>query len=215
MSPTTLPFRYGVVVPVKPRVVAKSRLRPLGDEARAGLVVAFAVDTIQAALESPQVARVLVMTDDHELAGDLAEMGVEVIPDGTSRDLNASLVLAAAELHRRDPELRVAALCADLPALRSDELTRVLAAAPDGVMSFVADSDHVGTTAVLAPEVQRFRPRFGHGSRAAHLAAGAHEIELVDVPSVRRDVDTPADLEAARELGLGPRSAMLVTGLRL
>jgi 2-phospho-L-lactate/phosphoenolpyruvate guanylyltransferase len=215
MSILPSPLRYGVLVPVKPPAVAKSRLHTLGDEARIALVVAFAVDTIAAAMESPLVDQVLAVTDDHVLASGLTEIGARVIPDGTPGDLNGSLMLAAAELHRRDPGLRLAALCADLPALRSDELTRALSAAPSDRESFVADADGVGTTALLAPSLEEFRPMFGHGSRQAHLDAGAWEIDVVDVPTLRRDVDTREDLIAALALGVGSRTALVATGLRL
>ena len=98
-----LEARFGVVVPVKPPAVAKSRLGGLGDDVRRALASAFAADTVEAALASERVACVLVVTDDHGLARDLADPGVEVIPDGAADDLNASLVQAAAELHPPAP----------------------------------------------------------------------------------------------------------------
>lgn len=204
---------FGVVVPVKPPAVAKSRLGGLGDEVRRALAAAFAADTVEAALSCPRVASVLVVTDDHVLARELAVCGAEVIPDGAADDLNASLVQAAAELLRRHPGLHLAALCADLPALRAVDLARALDAAPGERMGFVADADGVGTTAVTAPGLDTFRPCFGHGSRAEHLAAGAGEIELEGIPSLRRDVDTPADLADVLRLGIGPRTSRVTAGL--
>ena len=213
--PATPTDRFAVLVPVKPPAFAKSRLRDLGDDARRDLAAAFAVDTVTAAAACPLVDRVLVVTDDHELARGLADVGVDVIPDGTSDDLNGSLVQAAAELARRRPLLRPVALCADLPALRTEELTRVLAEAASHRAAFVADADGVGTTALTAGHAEDFQPCFGRGSRAAHLAAGADEITLDDIASVRRDVDTPADLAAALDLGVGVRTSLVTTGLRL
>lgn len=209
----TSPPRYGVLVPVKPPAVAKSRLGGLGDVARAGLATAFAVDTVSAALACPTVGCVLAVTDDHHLAAALAAAGAQVVPDGVAEDLNGSLEQAAAELHRRRPDLAVAALCADLPALRTDQLTRVLAAADPRTMSFLADTEGRGTTVLTAPDPDGFRPRFGPGSRRAHLAAGAYEIQLSDVATVRRDVDTPDDLAAALALGVGPRTALASTAV--
>jgi 2-phospho-L-lactate/phosphoenolpyruvate guanylyltransferase len=58
-----------------------------------------------------------------------------------------------------------------------------------------------------------FRPAFGLASRARHAARGAIELGLTDVPGLRRDVDTPADLRGAAELGLGTRTAPLATEL--
>lgn len=212
MSSTSVEHPYAVLVPVKPPTVAKSRLAPLGDEVRRDLASAFAMDTVAALLSCPTVARVLVVTDDHVLARAMSELGADVIPDGTS-DLNGTLLQGAAEMHRRDPTLRLAAVCADLPALRPDELSSALAAAATG-MSFVADQERVGTTVVIASDLEAFRPAFGAGSRRQHLDAGAHEVDGVDVPSVRRDVDDPDDLAQALALGVGPRTSLVTTGLR-
>ncbi len=205
--------RYGVIVPVKPPAVAKSRLGELGDDVRRELAAAFAADTVDAARRCDRVASVLVMTDDHLLAAEFARAGVDVLPDGAGRDLNAALVQAAAEMLRRYPGLRIAALCADLPALRPDDLSRVLDAAPKDRMGFVSDAESIGTTLVTAPDLDTFRPRFGTESRDLHLDAGAHEIELGDVASMRRDVDTPADLSQALRYGVGVRSARVTTDL--
>jgi 2-phospho-L-lactate guanylyltransferase len=213
MPPPTAPA-YGVVVPVKPPRVAKSRLAPLGDEVRRRLVVAFATDTVMAALRTPEVRAVMVVTDDHLLARGMADHGAHVIPDGVADDLNASLVQGAAETARRWPGVRLAALCADLPALRPAELSAALRAAGDR-MSFVADADGTGTTAYFAPDVADFDPRFGAGSRAAHLAAGGTEILEPGLVTLRRDVDTTDDLRHALELGVGTRTSSVVTALGL
>ncbi|WP_148574554.1 2-phospho-L-lactate guanylyltransferase [Nocardioides caldifontis] len=203
--------RFGVVVPVKPLRVAKSRLAPLGDELRRELVAAFAVDTVVAVSESPSVGGVLVVTDEVGLARELQELGVAAVPDGTSGDLNATLQQGAAELVRRRPDLAPVAMCADLPCLRSDELTATLAGCTPGSAAFVPDAAGTGTTLYTAPDLERFRPRFGPGSRGAHETAGA--LPLAAPPSLRRDVDTAEDLEAARELGVGARTGWVLTRL--
>jgi 2-phospho-L-lactate/phosphoenolpyruvate guanylyltransferase len=207
--------RFAVLVPVKPPSFAKSRLSDLGDDARRDLATAFAVDTVTAALECPSVDRVLVVTDDADLARGLGHLGVDTLPDGTSDDLNGTLRLAAAEMHRRHPTLRLAALCADLPALRPDELSLVLQAARSDRMVFVADEQREGTTVLLAPSLDTFAPAFGPGSRRGHLAAGAVEVEGIHVPSVRRDVDDRGDLVEAMRLGVGARTSLVVTALGL
>ena len=205
--------RFAVLVPVKPPAIAKSRLAPLGDDVRRDLAAAFATDTVAALLSCERVARVLVVTDDHVLARAMSDLGADVIPDGTS-DLNGTLLQAAAEMHRRDPALRLAAVCADLPALRPEEFSTALASSAAEGMSFVADQERVGTTVLIASDIEVFRPAFGAGSRRQHLDAGAHEIDEVDVPSVRRDVDDPDDLAQALALGVGPRTSLVTTGLR-
>ena len=218
MTETPLPAShpFGVVVPVKQAVVAKSRLQPLGDVARRELVSAFAVDTVAAALECPLVDCVLVVTDDVRLARAARELGALAVPDGESGSLNASLAQGAAEVVRLRPGLRPVALCADLPALRPEHLSAALEdAARRPMPAFVADSAGMGTTMYAAPALSLFDPRFGPRSREAHLAQGAVEVQLDDIDSLRQDVDTPADLRAAAELGVGSRTAWVVTTLGL
>jgi 2-phospho-L-lactate/phosphoenolpyruvate guanylyltransferase len=205
--------RFGVVVPVKPLSVAKSRLAELGDGPRRELVAAFAVDTVIAALETPVVAGVLVVTDDVDLARSLTVLGVAAVPDGTSGDLNGTLRQGAAEVVRRHPGTAPVALCADLPCLRPSDLTAALTGAPASEPAFVADASGTGTTLYTAPDLARFAPRFGPGSRAAHLEVGAVELAVQEDSPLRRDVDTPDDLLQARALGVGARTAWVLTRL--
>jgi 2-phospho-L-lactate/phosphoenolpyruvate guanylyltransferase len=44
---------------------------------------------------------------------------------------------------------------------------------------------------------------FGPGSAGRHAGSGGHEISADALPSLRRDVDTAADLDAALLLGVG------------
>lgn len=213
--PRSAASTFCLLVPVKRVARAKSRLAPLGDAARRALVAAFALDTVSAALAAGRVGEVLVVTDDEDLAPRLAGLGAHVLPDGVAGDLNGSLLQAAAEAGRRWPGLAPAALCADLPALRPEELGRALRSAAAHPSSFVPDIAGVGTTMVLASSVELFRPRFGLGSREAHLVGGAHELVEIDVPTLRRDVDTPADLRDALRLGVGAHTARVADGLRL
>jgi 2-phospho-L-lactate guanylyltransferase len=220
MSETSLPPSpsrpFGVVVPVKPAAVAKSRLHPLGDSARRELAGAFAVDTVVAALDCPVVDRVLVVTDDIALARSMRELGVLAIPDGQSGSLNASLAQGAAELVRLRPGLRPVALCADLPALRPRDLAAALEfSANRTAPTFVADAVGAGTTMYTAPLLSSFDPRFGPRSKELHLSHGATEVAVQDIASLRQDVDTPEDLRAAARLGVGSRTAFVITSLRL
>lgn len=198
--------QYVAVVPVKPPAVGKSRLGLSGD-IRRELAAAFALDTVMACLGTAAVAEVLAVTDDAVFALDLAAAGCAVLPDGPSGDLNASLVLAAAEAARRWPSLRPVAVCADLPALRPDDLAEALATAATYESAFVADVAGVGTT-MYSAVTGAFLPRFGPGSRAAHLVGGAVELPGT-LASLRQDVDDLVDLACAAALGLGPHTARL------
>lgn len=196
---------YAVLVPVKPLALAKSRLVGLADARRRALAAAFALDTVAVAAATPGVVGVLAVTDDFRFAAELTGRGCAVIPDGVTGDLNGSLLQAAHEAARRWPGARLAAVCADLPALRATDLAAALRAVPDDRPGFVADAAGLGTT-TYAAALAHFAPRFGPGSRAAHLEAGCAEITGA-LASLRQDVDGPADLVRARALGVGPATA--------
>ncbi|WP_201931097.1 2-phospho-L-lactate guanylyltransferase [Nocardioides donggukensis] len=203
---TTAATSFTVLVPVKPPVRGKSRLAGLPDDQRQRLAAAFALDTITAARATASVGEVMVVTDDHAFAATARERGCTVLPDGVSGDLNATLVQAAHEAVRRWPGSGLAALCADLPALRPEDLAGALAQVPAGGAAFVADAHGTGTT-MYAAAVGHFDPHFGVGSRAAHLRAGATEIPG-RIASLRHDVDDVGDLGRALVLGVGTETAL-------
>lgn len=194
-----------VIIPVKPPAVGKSRLA-MSDDRRSALATSFALDTIDAAVAADQVIGVLVVTDDHRFALRAQSRGCDVIPDGVSGDLNASLVQAAHEAQRRWPGTRIAVLCADVPALTPAELDEALLGMSPGSTAFVRDADGSGTTLYAAPDVAAFEPAFGRGSAQAHLDSGAAEV-LGALPRLRRDVDDRSDLAAAMALGVGSHTS--------
>jgi 2-phospho-L-lactate guanylyltransferase len=209
-----------VVVPVKSLGAAKSRLRGAADggagdpAAHTRLTLALAHDTVAAARAARRVRTVLLVSSDPVVAAEFAAVGVEVVPDGAVPDgvvpdgvagLNAAYAHGAALLRRRDPRTAVAALQADLPALVAGDLDAALAAAAAHPRAFVADADGTGTTLLVAGPGVPLHPAFGAGSAAAHAASGAVALGG-GWPGLRRDVDTPDDLRAAADIGLGPHT---------
>lgn len=204
---------FVVVLPVKPPVHGKSRLRDVPDGRRVELAEAFALDTVTACLAATSVAAVLVVTDDAVLAVQLARMGCAAVPDGDSSGLNAALLQGVAEAGRRWPDLQPVALLGDLPALRPADLDEALASlVPDGP-SYVADADGTGTVLYTAP-IDQFAPAFGARSAEAHRFGGALPVPGV-LASLRRDVDDVDDLMLAVALGVGPATARIVGELEL
>ncbi|MEU3188068.1 2-phospho-L-lactate guanylyltransferase [Streptomyces sp. NPDC006923] len=200
--------RWSLVVPLKPLPLAKSRLAGVaGDALRPRLALAFAQDTVAAALACPAVLNVAVVTDDPTAAAELAALGARIVPDAPAAGLNAALAHGARAVRAARPGAPVAALNADLPALRPGELARVLDAAAEFPRAFLADAAEIGTTLLAASPNSELGPAFGGPSRSRHLSSGAVEIVLAEVDSVRRDVDTGDDLLVAAALGLGPYTA--------
>ena len=202
------------MIPVKPLARAKSRLADTAaDGLRPGLALAFAQDTVTAALACAAVRDVAVVTDDALAGRELAALGARIVPDEPGGGLNAALEHAAAAVRAERPESAVAALNADLPALRPAELARTLDAAAEFPRAFLPDAAEIGTTLLTARPGRELRPAFGPDSRARHRASGAVELGPGGVDSVRQDVDTGADLRTALALGVGPRTAAMAARL--
>ena len=203
-------MRWGLVVPVKSLALAKTRFGPRSDDERRQLALAFARDTLAAALAGLEVARVVVVTGDPDVVAALRRPGVDLLDedDSTGGGLNAAILQGAGVLQDQDPQLGTAALCADLPALRAEELDEALRQAAGHAHAFVADATGQGTTLLCARPEARLDPRFGDGSATAHATAGAVPLHGV-WPSLRRDVDDEADLAAALTLGVGSSTTAL------
>ncbi len=204
---------WSVVVPAKRLALAKTRLTPLpgalGGPPQAAhdrLVLALLADTVAAALASPAVAGVLVVTDDPSAAAEVTRLGARAVPDQPDRGLNPALAHGA----RATGATTVAALSSDLPALRPAELTAALAAADCAPRCFVADAQGTGTT-LLTADGTELAPAFGAGSAQRHAAGGAVLLRG-RWPGLARDVDTPGDLRAALALGVGRHTAALLGG---
>src|SRR5439155_26409431 len=132
----------------------KTRLRGAADDgvgeptAHAKLALALAHDTVAAVQATIGVGRLLVVSSDPVVAAELAAVGVEVVPDGPVAGLNQAYAHGARLLGSTGP---VAALQADLPALRPAQLDAALAAAwaaftRGAPAAFCADAEGTGTT---------------------------------------------------------------------
>ena len=173
---------WTILVPLKPPAEGKSRLRGLQGN-HEDLVRALARSTLIAAAASPLVERIVVIGTPLP--------GFESVPDPFG-DLNPALAHAA-----RQVEGPVAALPADLPALRPAELTEALTMAT--ARAFVPDFEGTGTVLLAAP-IGELNPLFGPGSAARHEQSGARRLPG-SWPTLRRDVDTAVDLREAIRLG--------------
>lgn len=200
--------KWAIVVPVKRLDAAKTRLQ-LDPDVRIELALAIASDTVRAALACPSTAVVIAVSDDSRAAPVLRALGAVVVPDRPDAGLNPALQHGA-KVAEVPAGAGVAALAADLPALRPEDLANVLEATAQHGVVVVADAAGAGTTLLAAAEAARFEPMFGTESRARHVAAGAVDLSESAGLSLRCDVDTIADLTTAYRLGLGPATTHVV-----
>lgn len=210
---------WGVVVPVKHLDRAKSRLdvsalpgAAAHRDVRQNLALAFAVDTVEAVVAARRVAAVVVVTSEPRVVDALSRYPQVRFVADQGNGLNGAVragVAALAAAHAGPG----AVVLGDLPALRATDLDDVLAQAQMHARALVPDTDGSGTTLLTALDIGRLVPRFGPGSRAAHVAAGHHVLTVDGGATVRRDVDSADDLEAAVRLGVGPATAHVLARL--
>jgi 2-phospho-L-lactate guanylyltransferase len=204
-----------VVVPVKRGDIAKSRLSGVTAMLRVQLARAFPADCVEAALAADLVGTVVVVTDDTVATATFRELGAEVIPDVPDAGLNPALQHARAHVRSRHGHRPVAVLSGDLPSLRPAALSTALTRAHPFARAFLPDLAGHGTTLLTAASGADLDPRFGPASRRHHLASGARELDPDGLDSVRRDVDTPADLQDAVRLGVGRHTRAVLERHRL
>jgi 2-phospho-L-lactate/phosphoenolpyruvate guanylyltransferase len=199
------------VIALKPMEHAKSRLA-VPDPLRRRLAWTMALDTLSALCRA--LPHVLVVSDQPALEARLrrAELAVEVISESGHVGMNSALTRGALSLHA-EGFISVLACVGDLPALRPESVSLILDASRSHPRSFVADASGVGTTMLVAHDVE-LAPQFQGRSAAAHHASGAVGLvaEAIGSPvaDARRDVDTEADLAAAIGLGVGPATSALI-----
>jgi 2-phospho-L-lactate/phosphoenolpyruvate guanylyltransferase len=206
--------RWTVIIPAKTLPAAKSRLvdASVDAAAHARLVEAIRADTLSAVAAVPQIARVVVVRD-RAVPDEPAAPGAPERHVLTQRRPGLNAALGEAALHARHawPADGVAALVADLPALRADELQAALVAAAAHSRAHVPDADGTGTTMLTAGPGVTLEPAFGVGSAQRHATTST---ALDGGPGLRRDVDTAADLHAAVELGVGPSTSAALAAAR-
>jgi 2-phospho-L-lactate guanylyltransferase len=199
-APTT---EWVVVIPVKGTPSAKSRFGP-GDHT--GLALAIALDTVEAALATPSVSGVLVVTSaaastifDQTEALVLIEDEPHGLAEAIAQGVETAVAMGAAGRG-------VAVLLGDLPALRPEELGEALDLARATGLAMVADAEGTGTTLITAADGATHRPLFGPGSADAHRAAGYLPLDIPALSGLRSDVDTLEEL-IALDGRLGPHTA--------
>ena len=200
-----------LIIAVKRLAAAKTRLAPVfSARTRENVVLAMLVDTLTAAAGVASVGSITVITPDEAAAAAAAGLGANVLADPTPEGHHDPLnnAIAAAERAVAASFSNVVVLQGDLPALQTQELAEAIAAARHHRRSFVADRPATGTAALCAFG-SMLDPQFGPDSCARHRRSGA--IELTGAwPGLRCDVDTPADLAAARRLGVGAATARAI-----
>jgi 2-phospho-L-lactate guanylyltransferase len=187
------------ILPIKRLDESKQRLAPeLTAGPRRALAEAMFADVLTALRRSSAIDRILVISSDHSAQRIAAGRGAVVLEDaGVGHNEAATLGIADALEQGRERVLLVPGDCPLLDPAELDALVAHPAGAPSVLI--VPDRHGTGTNALLLTPPDAITPAFGPGSCARHQqlaeAQGAAP-DLVSVPSLALDVDTPEDLAA-------------------
>jgi 2-phospho-L-lactate guanylyltransferase len=192
-------MRTLAVLPVKTFTEAKARLRRgLSPGERRALAEAMFCDVLIALRRTPSVQEILVVSADHAAQQIAAGYGARVLDDQE----HGHNVAARHGIHAaiESGAERALLVPSDCPIVDPSELEALLARDAGGRSVLIVPDRHgTGTNALVLTPPDVLAPAFGPGSRERHLA-NAHDAgiegEIVAVPSLAFDVDTPDDLEA-------------------
>ena len=192
------------IVPVKPLRRGKSRLSGiLTEDERADLNRKLLQHTLETLSELKEVEEVLVVSRDPQVLTIARNYGARTVREDGQPDLNTALrratVIAQVYATRG-----VLVLPADLPLIsREDALALVERASDPPVVVIAPDRHQKGTNALLIAPAGLIEYDFGENSFQRHCnlvkKAGAR-LEIVNLPSLGLDLDSPEDLEIIKNL---------------
>jgi 2-phospho-L-lactate/phosphoenolpyruvate guanylyltransferase len=192
------------IVPVKPLRRGKSRLAGiLTEDERADLNRTLLQHTLETLTTLKEVEEVLVISRDPQVLTIARNYGARTVREDGQPDLNTALnratVIAQVYATRG-----VLVLPADLPLIsRGDALVLVERANDPPVVVIAPDRHQKGTNALLIAPAGLIEYQFGENSFQRHCnlvkKAGAR-LEIVNLPSLGLDLDSPEDLEIVRNL---------------
>jgi 2-phospho-L-lactate/phosphoenolpyruvate guanylyltransferase len=195
-------MRTIAILPIKHFDAAKQRLSAeLSGGARRALAEAMFSDVLVALRRSEAIDSVLVVTADHgaqQIAGGYGAMVLDDEEHGHTAAAKRG-VRAAVEAEAQ----RALLVPGDCPLLDPAELDNLIGRhTPRRSALIVPDRHGTGTNSLLLTPPGSLAPSFGPGSAQRHAATAESDgtdHEIVEVPSLALDVDTPEDLAALRE----------------
>ena len=191
------------ILPVKSFRDAKQRLEPALEPApRRLLAEAMFADVLIALRRANSVTATLAVSSDEAAQRIAGAYGASLLhDDGGGHNGAARKGIRHAVAHGFE---RVLLVPGDCPAVDPGEVDELLRRHRRGPAALVVPDRHgSGTNALVLSPPDALEPSFGPGSRERHVVrAGECELdcEVVEVPTLALDVDTPEDLEALRRM---------------
>jgi 2-phospho-L-lactate guanylyltransferase len=202
------------VIPVKETAGAKQRLgTAIPDALRSRFALAMLEDVLTALSSVPELGGIAVVTLDAEAIRLASRHGARIFSEG-AREGQTGAVAAAAQLFEQQGRSAMLAVPGDIPLIRPEEVSRILAA-HDRVPDFVIAPAHDkrGSNAILCAPPSCVPLRFGDDSFLPHLEAARRagiEPKILPMPGIGLDIDHPRDLDAFLKIPSNTRTRLLL-----
>ncbi len=187
-----------LLIPVKSLTTAKQRLaNALTQSQRSQLAEAMLRDVMTAASGVLGRIDVALVTGDARAQTLAREFGFGVIEDTRNESETAAIEMATAWCEERGYDTTIV-VPGDIPLITSDELHRVLDAAPPAGAVFVPAYDRRGSNCILRRPASLIPLRFGNDSFLPHCEAmrkTGKELVILEMPGIGLDIDNPHELD--------------------
>lgn len=186
------------VIPVKSLSLSKQRLADILTEVqRQALAEAMFRDVLMAAMSTPSILRVLVVTSDNNVTKIARHHGAEVLIEPEHcMGLNEAIALGVHHVELQGGS-KALVLHGDVPLANSKDLDYLVKTHFEGAVTLVPDADENGTNGMLFDLPAEFVFQYGEGSYQKHLQV-ARELGLIcnilELPDLTLDIDNPDDL---------------------
>ncbi len=191
-------MRGVLLIPVKSLSTAKQRLaEALNQSQRSQLAEAMLRDVMNAVSGVRNRIAVALVTGDVHAQQLACEFGFGVIEDTRNESETAAIEIATKWCERQGYDTTVV-VPGDIPLISSDELHRVLDAAPREGAVFVPAYDRRGSNCILRRPASLIPLRFGNDSFLPHCDAmrkTGKELIILEMRGIGLDIDNPHELD--------------------
>lgn len=187
-----------LLIPFKSLATAKQRLAEALDAGqRSQLAEAMLRDVMAAAAGVNERVDVTLVTGDARAQNIAKDLGFLVIEDTRNESETAAIEMATGWCEERGYETTIV-VPADIPLIATEELHRVLDAAPAEGAVFVPAYDRRGSNCILRRPASIIPLRFGNDSFLPHcevMKQTGKELVILEMPGIGLDIDNPHELE--------------------
>ena len=163
---------------------------------RTNLARAMLADVLHAVAQSTVPDRVVVFTASNEVATMAEEFGFDIATETAVSGHSAAVNLMVQTLS--SDATQILSIAGDLPKLRANEIDFVMNNAVEPI-TILPSRDGTGTNGILVLPPASIQMEYGEGSFSRHMSkasAAGHRIDVLNIPGIAFDIDTPEDLQA-------------------